>query len=1282
MSEARRIGGRFMLVERVGRGAAGLVYRGVDELTGADVAVKVLTRGTDEISSEERFVREARILREVSSPYVVAYVADGRDETGELYLVVEWLRGEDLSKRMRRGPLGAEAAREVLRRAALGLGALHDKGVVHRDVKPANLVVSGEGAAIELKVIDLGVAFAHSEPSTTLHGMMVGTPHYMSPEQVLGTGAITPAADVFALGVLAFELVSGERPYRAADTFGVVARIALEPPPLLSSVIADVPPEVEAFVARAMAKSPTSRFASMAAFAEALSALPRFVVSSRDESEGEEPTRAISSLSMATSERRVVTAIFARSRDEAEAARVGARFEAVAAAHGGAAYRMLSVLHVALFGGSLSTGDEAERAARAALSLAKELPSLTLALATGRAMSDSPAQPGDVVERCAKLAQSGRREAVRVDDVTARLLGERFDVVTEGEARLLVGERPVAITARTFLGRETRCLGRDREIDALYAAYVAARDGSSARTAIVTGEAGVGKSRVRHELLRRIGETRRPPHVLFGRASVMTDTSPFGLLGAAIRGFARIALDEPTAAQRDKLGATVRSGGESSFIPLIAQIASIPLEPVVGGRDGVLETDRLKVAFETWLRELLDSRPVVVVLEDLHWGDAPSVALVESALRNLADRPLFVVAFGRPPLSSRFPRLFGALAPASVALGKLDRAAAHAIAVEALGGEVPSEVLERIVERADGNPFHLEELLRSATEDPDGAAELPDSVLAVMQSRLDRLGLEGKRILKAASVLGEALWPGAVARLLGEPIDRIEATLATLVTGEVLEARATSRFGGDRELTFRHELLRDAAYELLADADRELMHARAGEWLEERGESDSLALARHFERGRAADRARAHWERGAAQALAGSDFATAIDAAERALSAMSPGERAGRLSLLVAEAARWRGDLERALSAATQASDALARGSVGWFAAMRERIAAHGRLGHKDVIVGLAEVTLDAVADPDARSAQIAALVPGAVHVLYGGDLEGAERLAARTEALAASWGRASGASSAPTELHPLARARLHQLRAALAPARDDIETAIVENGLAVREFELAGDMRARALACSNLGYCLVSVGQYERAEEVLRAALAVATRLGLGTIIPLALQNLGVALAGAGRLDAAIDVLEQSRARFESQKDPRLEAASRLYLARCRLEHGDLDAALEEVAPVESSTFEPMKVGAHAVVAAVLRARGDAAGAASRAEAAMALLDSLGAIEDLELFTRLVYAEALADVGRLPEAMAALLFAKGRLAARVQKLRAPELRASFLERVREHARILALAGA
>src|SRR6185295_6988576 len=151
----------------------------------------------------------------------------------------------------------------VARQAALGLAALHARGIVHRDLKPSNLfLVAGEDARLRVKLIDLGVAHVSAEATLTNDGIAIGTPFYMSPEQARGDEAITPRSDLFSLGVLLFELLTGKRPFTGDAPLAVLAKILLQDPPRLRDALPSAPPELDALVARAMAKAPLDRFAS------------------------------------------------------------------------------------------------------------------------------------------------------------------------------------------------------------------------------------------------------------------------------------------------------------------------------------------------------------------------------------------------------------------------------------------------------------------------------------------------------------------------------------------------------------------------------------------------------------------------------------------------------------------------------------------------------------------------------------------------------------------------------------------------------------------------------------------------------------------------------------------------------------------------------------------------------------------------------------------------------------------------------------------------------------
>ena len=279
---------RFTLHVRVGRGGSGDVFRATDRVTGAPVAVKRMIPAGQETTALDRFQREVRLLAQIADPHVVRYVAHGVDAAGTACLVVEWLEGEDLAQRQRRQRLSTAESLEVVRQAATGLHALHQAGVVHRDVKPANLfLTAGEGVATRVKVIDLGIARAAGEATLTTLGVALGTPFYMSPEQARGEERVGARADVFSLGVVLFELLAGRRPYVGDDFFAVLAKIVLQDPPRLRDMLPGAPPAIDALVRRAMSKAPEARHGSARALADALAAIPAWSLESAPPSGGE-----------------------------------------------------------------------------------------------------------------------------------------------------------------------------------------------------------------------------------------------------------------------------------------------------------------------------------------------------------------------------------------------------------------------------------------------------------------------------------------------------------------------------------------------------------------------------------------------------------------------------------------------------------------------------------------------------------------------------------------------------------------------------------------------------------------------------------------------------------------------------------------------------------------------------------------------------------------------------------------------------------------------------------
>ncbi|WP_460838792.1 serine/threonine-protein kinase [Nocardioides marmoraquaticus] len=259
--------GRLRLVERIGAGGFATVWRYRDEELDSDVAVKALADNwAQRLDVRERFATEARMLRRADADHVVRVHDQGETEAGIPYFVMTYADRGTVADLLEAGPVPLDAALDLVRQAALGLAVLHDHGIVHRDIKPQNLLLrSRPDGTTELLVADLGVAkaLAHASGLT----QVVGTPGYIAPEQALGRG-LDVRADVHALGAVAYVLVTGRLP-RQEGFAGLVDGEEVPPP----SRVADVPAWLDAPLLRALAREPDDRWPDVAGFVTALDPL-------------------------------------------------------------------------------------------------------------------------------------------------------------------------------------------------------------------------------------------------------------------------------------------------------------------------------------------------------------------------------------------------------------------------------------------------------------------------------------------------------------------------------------------------------------------------------------------------------------------------------------------------------------------------------------------------------------------------------------------------------------------------------------------------------------------------------------------------------------------------------------------------------------------------------------------------------------------------------------------------------------------------------------------------
>jgi serine/threonine-protein kinase len=263
--------GRYEIIAELGKGAMGTVYRATDPLLSRTVAIKTINMSADQgemAEYEARFYQEAKAAGGLSHPNIVTVYDIGR--SGNVaYLAMELLEGRELRTLMTQGALiGVADVIDIAAQIAEGLAYAHQRGVVHRDIKPANIMIVSEGRA---KITDFGIAHMRSSQVRTQTGIMLGSPKYMSPEQVLGKRA-EPGSDIFSLGVILYEMLTGRAPFAGADVNAIMFQIVNLVPPAPSSANPRVPAMLDFIVAKALAKPLHDRYANAQQLADDLRA--------------------------------------------------------------------------------------------------------------------------------------------------------------------------------------------------------------------------------------------------------------------------------------------------------------------------------------------------------------------------------------------------------------------------------------------------------------------------------------------------------------------------------------------------------------------------------------------------------------------------------------------------------------------------------------------------------------------------------------------------------------------------------------------------------------------------------------------------------------------------------------------------------------------------------------------------------------------------------------------------------------------------------------------------
>ncbi|XXX72358.1 protein kinase [Sorangium sp. So ce134] len=1102
---------RFVIERPVAQGGMGIIYRAFDRARDRPVALKLISGPPDAVTDARRFASEAQSLARLDHPRVVQYVGQGATPDGRPFLAMQWLDGEDLKSVLARGRLGFEDALRVVQGAAEALAAIHAVGLIHRDLKPSNLFLR-DGSSADVVLLDFGIARrVDASQRLTAEGTLLGTPCYMAPEQASGDAELKPATDVFALGCIFYECLTGTVPFDAPQVFGVLARILLDDPQPVRRIRPSVPEPWAALLGRMLCKDPAGRPKDGAAVVHSLGELPP--AEGRDETgplcvdapQEEESEQVLVCVVLARSPRAVAT--YAGDTVPARRSTWLSWFSEARSAlfrFGFAVEELVDGSVIATVSGGGAATDQARIAARGALCLRELCPEAWIAVATGRAPLRGTARVGEAADRAARLLERADgtglprkdTDGIWLDSVTAGLLDARFVTSSLDGDVILHGERHDVDPQRLLLGKPTPCVGREIELGHLEGLVSRAIDDSAAQAAIVCAPPGAGKSRLRHELLHRVRTEHAEAEILIGYGDPLTAGSPYSVVSDALR--RHIGLrdgDEPAAARgalADRLCRHVEPQNRRRVSEFLGELCGLPFPsedsaPLCAARaDPRIMREQITHAFLVWLAAECAAHPVLLVLEDLQWADVLTFDLLAIGLRERERAPLIVLALGRPEIEAMIPRFLSERAQA-LALRPLSRKASERLVKEVLGSTIEPELVARIVRLSEGNALFLEELIRAAAEGK--ANDVPETVLAMLHARLSRLAPEARRALRAAGIFGETFWCGGVRRICEgwAATNDTDRWVERLVKEELVERRWQSRFSAETELVFRHALVRDAAYGLLTDVERRTGHRYAGRWLEAMGETDAMVLAGHAQGSGDRVRAVAFYTTAAERSLECNDAAAAASRAETGLACgaagKARGELLGILTLALYTQAKW----PQSMIAGVEALDLLPRGSIYWCRIAEKLVHLFAGNNELERCEEMFRELLTTEPAPEARAAYLCALSM----LLFVCAALGKR---AWVNDCAAAMARVEG-QLVEVDLRVLATTSLWRGYVVLIMDPDPYRAfSLLDQS--VRAFTQIESQHDRSLALVLLGKSQMALGDYEGAEASIRAGVAIAERI------------------------------------------------------------------------------------------------------------------------------------------------------------------------------------------
>lgn len=1297
------IAGRFHLVAEAGKGGMGTVYRAHDLTTGQEVAVKIMDTPRGDASQDgDRFMREAQLLSLLVHANIVRYVAHGQLPDGQRYLAMEWLDGEDLAQRLQRGPLAIADVLVLGIRIAEALESAHQKQVIHRDLKPTNIFLLHKEIG-NAKLLDFGIARRLNMSQALTHtGTTLGTPAYMSPEQARDNEVLTEESDIFSLGCVLYECLTGVPPFGGEQLAAIMARLFFEDLVPVGQRRTGVPRPLIDLLDRMLLKDRHARIKS----AGEVATLLRQIVP--EKASGGEITHItgspLASGASTDGEMTLLSLVLATlpmadSGEQGEVSSGSVRLPADVTVLRSELQALGGHIELILGGGLVTTvpqlgaaGDQAMLALRCGELIRKHWPLSIVAVATGRGARSRGMLTGEVLTNAWRLVAAAQRLPsghvslgdVLVDDVSASLLERthQLEALSPVSGAFVVRAAHAARDQeRLLLGKPTECLGRDAELATLERLFEQCADEQVLRTVLVLAPPGLGKSRLRHEFLRRLQRKHPTFAALIGRGDPMKSRSAYGVLADAVRHHCGITdTQAPTdlrARLNSGLGLEEPLDGSSLLLDFLAELCGLHMSttnnPVLRAaqQNPRIMTEQIEQAWFEMLRRMSKAAPLIILLDDVHWSDPLTIRLLELTVRRLREQSIMLLALGRPEILESHPNLWAGMVHL-MPLHPLPRRVAERLVKRALGAELPGNRVAEIVDQAGGNPLFLEELIRAGAQQQTG--KLPETVAAIIQARLSRLPQSVRRVLRAASVFGQSFPGEGVTELLasfGQP-ELVRDGLQELIREEIIEMPTQPGSGEHATYRFRQTMVRDAAYELLAPDEAITWHALAAQHLVAAGLRNAVILAEHFRLGNRLEQAGTYYAQAAEDAFDVGGIEAAQALVERGLALRIQAVDRGTLMAVRVMIGAWNSQYVECFELGLEAIGLLIPGSRAWSRVYYGVLTAAAFV-RPAMLSTLIEQFMSHPPATDVTPIDITTTAEGAMLMLLIGERRGAERLASRVEVYR---------KDLAAKEH-LAWCHLHALEYSLCDLVNKQPAQACQAGLLSMEEARESKFFVMQFVMGGFyGRSLMDMGQHEKALRVLQENLSTCERIKHdGTGLDYARMWLAYVLATCGETTEALQQADALCTQLLTCVNPSLIGITRSSLSRLAVRRGDLETAINEAqAACQILAFmPPLCADPAALLARLLLRRDSVEQALAVCEERIAILDKLQMQPYGWVALLTVHAQAQEKSGATSGAQATARRALGLLREHLSGIDDAAERQTFLHAVPEHVDLVEL---